>query len=295
MTPPEKFLFVVNPKAGSRDQNGIADIVQKLCDEKGWPCSFVHTTGEDDERAIQQAIERDKPAAVIACGGDGTVNQVGQILLGRDIALGIVPLGSANGLAVSLGLPSSPEACLELFLKRKTIAMDLLLLNGKFPCFHQSSVGMNAKLIKYREQAGHKGMWGYFRHFFRTMLELNTRKYSVKTQSGELTIKADMITFANAQKYGTGAVVNPGGKVDDGLFEVCIFKPFPWYALFGLTYHFFTGLLHQSPYTRFIRTKTASISSKYPLLLEVDGDLKGHFHQIDVQLKAAAVRVLVPE
>ncbi len=291
--PSNKFLFVINPTAGGNDNADQVESIQQLCVEKGLDCAFVQTDGGDLSQLITQAIQKEQPDAVIACGGDGTVNQVGSLLLGSDLPMGIIPFGSANGLAVSLDLPQNVEDCLEAFLKKNIIKMDVLRLNGQHLCFHQSSVGMNAKLIKYREQAGHKGMWGYVRHFFRTLLEFNTKKYTVKTNGESMQIRADMITFANGRKYGTGALVNPTGEVDDGQFEVCIFKPFPLYAIAGITFRFFTGHLHKSPYTRYIRTKTVEISSKYPLLLEVDGDLKGYFQTIEVEILPGVLKVLV--
>lgn len=104
-----------------------------------------------------------------------------------------------------------------------------------------------------------------------------------------------MITFANARKYGTGALINPNGKVDDGRFEICVFEPYPRWQLPHLTYLFFTGRLNNSKYVEILSTTKGTISLAKPQPLQVDGEMIGETTEITVELHPDKLQLIVPE
>ncbi len=157
---------------------------------------------------------------------------------------------------------------------------------------HLADLGFNANMIKRFEQQGQRGKIGYARQFVKTLFRQKSRRYYFMANGESFSRRAQMVTFANARKYGTGAVVNPSGKMDDGFFEVCIFKPYPWYALFGLGFRFFTGSLNKSKYVKIVSTKEVVVFVRHAELLQVDGEAMAEYNEVQVTLHPKKLRVI---
>ncbi|MTI19881.1 diacylglycerol kinase family lipid kinase [Fulvivirga sp. RKSG066] len=291
-----KLLFAINPISGGIDKNGLRSNIADWCDDSTTPdFTFFETSGKNDSEKLRKKIDDYKPTAVIACGGDGTVNMVAQVLLeNENIKLGIIPLGSANGLATELEIEEDTEAALDIVFKGKSKKVDVLQINDQHLCLHLSDIGLNAKLIKRFEKGSNRGKIGYARHFFETLFNKKALTYKFETPEGIFEEKAEMVVFANAREYGTGAVVNPIGRLDDQQFEVCIFKPYPWYAIFRLTYLFFTGKLNYSPFVKIFSTKEVLVICEKSEHLQIDGETVGKHKKVKVALTKKQLNVFVP-
>jgi len=290
-----KLLFIINPISGGISKHGLRKEIDVFFKNK-INYSFLETKGENDKETIGLKIEEYKPTEVIACGGDGTVTLIAEILLNKPISLGIIPLGSANGLATELQIPQDIGESLQVILENNTSQIDVILINNKYYCLHLSDMGLNAKLIKRFSQGTQRGKVGYAKHFFDTLFNKTPKEYifSFIEQEEKVEYKAEMVVFANAKKYGTGAIVNPEGKIADGKFEVCIFKPYPWYAIFRLTFLFFSGQLNYSPFVKIYSTKKVQVSCKTPEHLQIDGELMGKHRSVDVEIVPKALKMLIP-
>jgi diacylglycerol kinase family enzyme len=256
---------------------------------------IYETTGDQDEGAIEQQLKRWLPELVVACGGDGTLNMVARQLLGTDIQMGILPLGSANGLARDLCIPDNVAQALDVLRSGKLLQLDVLLINNKHHCLHLSDMGYNARLIQEFESDAHRGKWGYIKSFFKVVRERPLAKFRV--QSGNRTFKrrSVMATFANARRYGTGAIVNPQGQLNDGQFETCLFLPWPRWYLLWMSLLFFIGQIERSRYVKIWPGKRVRVESDRPLPLQVDGELIGECDAVEVEILPEKVQVLVPK
>ncbi|MCO6480349.1 MAG: diacylglycerol kinase family lipid kinase [Phaeodactylibacter sp.] len=289
-----QLLFVINPIAGGMDKAEAKARIERYCPEKKWNFQLLETTGDGDAARIEKAIAGFSPDTVVACGGDGTVNLAAQALLGRDCRLGILPLGSANGLATEFGISKNIEEALDVLSSGKVVAMDALKVNGEHFCFHLSDIGYNAKLIQSFEREGTRGQLGYARQFLRTMRERPVNDYHIEIEGRRLKQRAVMVTFANARRYGTGAVINPRGHISDGQFEVCIFRPWPRWYIFWLGVLFFAGRLDESRYVKILSVKDVTVRTASPLPLQVDGELLGEQVKVRVEILAEKVEAWAP-
>ena len=287
-----KVIFVINPSAGTKSHKKIEREIEDYSIQINLDYSIYKIPEEKQAGKLQSFIKEKQADVVVACGGDGTINYIGSLLLGSKIKLAIIPLGSANGLARALSIELNIPKIIDAVVRGDFYNMDVLRINEKFNCFHLGSLGLNANLVKRYEDSNSSGMWGYAKHFFDTMKHSKAGKYEININGKEISKKAEMITFANARRYGTGAIINPDGRVDDGIFEVCIFKPFPWYALFQMSYHFFMGNLKDSPFVKIHKTKKVKVVSGIKENLEVDGDIEGSFTEIEVRIMKAAIRMI---
>jgi len=292
---PTKILFVINPISGGVNKDEFIERIKASCNHQNLNYKIVETTGRNDEQLIRENIAEFAPEVGVACGGDGTINLLGRVLLHNGVKMGIIPLGSANGLATELSITRNINRSIQIIVEGKTISMDVLLVNEQHYSFHLSDSGFNAKLIKQFEETRIRGKFGYMLNFVKTLAKSRPLKYRVELPDKKFKQKAEMIVFANARMYGTGAMVNPQGKIDDGKFEVCIIKPYPWYAIFSIAWQSFTGSISQSPYVIIHRTDYVKINTKKAETLQVDGEIIGEFKEVTVRTYDEKIEVVVPE
>jgi diacylglycerol kinase (ATP) len=290
-----KILFVINPNAGPKGKSELLSQLHALLGLLVIDCKQFIMTGADDFKAIENEIRIFQPDIVTAVGGDGTCNLVAQLVMNTPIAMGIIPFGSANGMATELNIPKGMNAAMLNLLKGIPKSIDLLLINEKDIAMHLSDVGLNAKIVKRFTIENKRGLWRYIIHFFTEYFLLKHYPFIINCDGKTSLRKAISITFANASKYGTGAVINPIGIIDDGKFELCIIKPFPWYYLLPLTLKFFYGNLTNSKYVEIIRCSEASITTKKKLVLQVDGEIKQKVNTVSVRILPKFLKVLVPK
>lgn len=289
-----KILFVINPIAGGRDKSDLHDEIKSCCKDNDLSLEIMETTGENDFARIQQNINRYSPDIVVACGGDGTINLVARTILNiKNVTLGIIPLGSANGLATEMLIPRDVRKAIDILINRKIMLIDAIQINDEHVSLHLSDVGFNANLIKNFDEGRMRGKLAYVGHFFKTLYKKSSQKYTFTLRGNSFRRRAEMVVFANASRYGTGAVVNPDGLLNDGKFEVCIFKPYPWYAIFRLTFDFFTGRMKKSPYVKIISTDEIQIKTNKSVLLQVDGEVIGEFKTIEAKILKGRIPIIV--
>jgi diacylglycerol kinase (ATP) len=154
------ILFVINPKSGGTDKAGLDKLIEKQCKKHNYTFDLLFTRGRDDLALIKNTIGEKVPGIVVACGGDGTINLVAKALLGADISLGIMPLGSANGLAHEFRIPEDEIDSLSIIFNEKPKLLDILSINGDKVSLHLSDVGFNAKVIKEFERDQGRGKLG---------------------------------------------------------------------------------------------------------------------------------------
>ncbi|HEX6334947.1 MAG TPA: diacylglycerol kinase family protein, partial [Flavisolibacter sp.] len=213
-----KYLFIVNPVSGGRHKHDWEAAIRDYFMDRPDAIEFYVMCGKGDQISIRQYIERINPDRVVAVGGDGTVKMLADIVKETPIALGIVPAGSANGMAKELGIPADVNRALDVLVDGSVKKIDLLRLNEEEICMHLSDIGLNAMLVKYFERSKKRGMLGYGKAIFRTLWQKQKLRVTIEADTGTYKRYAYMVVLANARKYGTGANINPDGNIADGRF-----------------------------------------------------------------------------
>ncbi|MEQ8705519.1 MAG: diacylglycerol kinase family lipid kinase [Phaeodactylibacter sp.] len=288
------ILFVVNPVSGGTAKAAPKTLIEQWCSQQEVVYQLFETTGKEDAARLAERIEQAQPAIVVACGGDGTLNLVARQLLGTSMTLGILPLGSANGLATDLRIPENVGAALDVLSTGHTLNLDVLLINERHHCLHLSDIGYNARLIQEFESDTERGKRGYLKSFFRVARERPLARFRIQLGEHRYVRRGVMATFANARRYGTGAIVNPFGQLDDGQFETCIFMPWPRWYLLWMSILFFIGRVDKSKYVKILSGDQVRVDADRPLPLQVDGELVGDVQSVVVRILPEKVKVLIP-
>lgn len=288
----ERILFALNTKSGSSENADVEENIRDIMIKTDHPFDIFPLSGDDLLRRLNERIKNWEPEIVVAAGGDGTINLVASLLAGTQIKLGIVPLGSANGLASELGIPNKLKDALQLILTGKTRPLDLIKINDEHISLHLSDVGINARIIKEFEKEGKRGIMAYFRHFLKELVKPQPSFVCTVMADGKMfTHRAYMTLIANCNRYGSGAVINPSGKWDDGLFEVVVIRPHKhwiWRSFIGA----FTGTFHLQPHIEVYQCSSAVVSVKPAQELQVDGETLGKLGEVTSVIVPQAINVI---
>ena len=287
----KEVLLVVNPISGNTDKKRIITLVQEKLSENNIELHIYSTTGEDDKKEIRSIIEEKNIDRVIVAGGDGTINLVAEAIKKMNIPLGIIPAGSANGLAVNLELPGTLPEQIETALGENYIDLDILCLND-IVCLHMSDLGINAELIQNYETSSIRGKFGYLVNSIPTLIKSEyPYNFHIKANGIERKKEAVLLGFANATKYGTGAVVNPKGKPNDGVFEILLFKRL---NLGEILKTLRNEVDFDPEIVEIIPAKSAVISCKRPVAFQIDGEYKGKQTNVEIKILDEKLKIAIP-
>jgi len=262
------FLFIINPISGDEDKTHLLKKVKNQLN-RAHQLSVYKTTGNNDLEKIRQKIEGNEFNRILVAGGDGTVKLAAEAMGENQLPIGILPAGSANGLANDLDLPEESEQFIPIALFGKTRKIDAININNQLG-LHISDFGLNAELIKEFESSILRGKMGYVFNSITTLFQSKgPYEFEISTEKGTLHKKGIMLALANSKKFGTGAVVNPNGKIDDGVFEVLLFKKFD---LIEILKTLNTGNELSSDFVECIPVKNVVITTKTPVDFQIDGE-----------------------
>jgi len=287
-----RLLFVINPVSGGKKKADPETFIKNYFRERPEEIHFFLLN--EPQQSLSATVKKIRPDRVIAVGGDGTVKMVVEQLLDQDIPIGILPAGSANGMATELCIPADWEAVLTLITgDHPSIVknIDLIRVNKNDICIHLSDVGLNALLVKNFEQRGIRGKLGYALSSFKTLWQNKRLQVRIENKEMHLFRHAHMIVLANARMYGTGACINPDGDLTDGMFEVVILRRLSIPELLKM-------LFRHRPFdpakTEILQARHVTISTRHRAHFQIDGEYRGRINEITAHILPRALKVIVP-
>ena len=284
------ILFILNPASGGKKKINWEPIIRDYFKPLAHTIEFFILSGKEDALSIQYWIKKLSPQRVVAVGGDGTISLVAQQLSGSSIPMGILRGGSANGMATELKIPEDPVAAIEAILNGKVQKCDLIKIDESDTCIHLSDLGLNARLIKYFDKNALRGMWGYARMLIKILWQGKLMRAHILADNLDINISAYMIVIANASKYGSGAVINPEGSIEDGKFELVIVRKI---SLIEFVKLFLNNKPFNPKKVEIFQTAKAVITTKRRIHFQVDGEYKGKINKVTAEIIPSALNLMV--
>ncbi|MDB5230416.1 MAG: diacylglycerol kinase [Chitinophagaceae bacterium] len=286
------YLFVVNPISGGKTKEGWETAIRDHCRDQPFNTEIFLLSGNDDTSSLRHYVETLKPHKIVAVGGDGTVKMVAELIAGLNIPLGIIPAGSANGMARELGIPVDVKQALEVVINGYSKKIDIIKVNGEHHCLHLSDLGLNARLVKYFEKHSGRGKLSYGRFIFKALWRKKKLSFKITTDKETFHRDAFMVVLANARMYGTGAVINPHGDVSDGIFEIVLLRQLSFIELLKM-------LLRVKSFnpkkTEILTVKNVMIELASPAHFQVDGEYLGKTMKVKAETLPGYMQVMVPD
>lgn len=288
-----KILFIINPKSGKgRDPQDTVNCIKLNFPQAAWALTTGprHAT-ELAAKAVSQHYE-----AVVAVGGDGTINETAQALVNTPTALGVIPGGSGNGFARELRMSLHLQEAVFCLQKAKTVRCDVGQANGEL-FLNLAGVGIEAQIaydfMQYGK-TGKRGMWPYFKLGAKDAFTYQPQEMQLEYDGRRETLRPLSVTFANGTQYGSNFKIAPQASLTDGWLEKVVIKNVHKLKLLAAAPTFFTDDSTHLGVTDTTRVKHVLLRQPGEIIYHLDGEPKKTQDQLEIKILPAALNLLIP-
>ena len=292
----KNIAFIINPISGAKETQSakrkLPKIIMQTLDTNQWLPNIVFTeyAGHATEMAYQFA--RMGFDAVVAVGGDGTVNEVARGIKDTQTALGIIPMGSGNGFARHLNIPIRPQRALEMINHSEPICVDYGLANGKL-FVSTCGTGFDALIADHFAGSSKRGFATYLQNILHDAFSYQPQTYHIIGDGLDVTHKAFLITFANANQWGYEALIAPKASVQDGKMDIMLMSSNALLGSASLALRLFAGSIDDSHFMDTLRAREVTLERETAAPFHIDGDPVEMEKDIHIKIVADGLRVLV--
>ncbi len=266
-----KILFVINPISGGKTKYNFPEKIDKYLDKSKFDSECVFTEYHGHGSLLAAEALRNGVDILVAVGGDGTINEVATQVEGTNKLMGIIPFGSGNGLARSLGIPLGDVQAIKRINKLHVSKIDSGTFNGK-KFFNMAGIGFDAQISARFAENVKRGLSSYVKIAFSEVSNYRSQHYHLSIDGKEYKRQAFMISVANSSQYGNNAHISPFASLSDGMLDICILKPFPLYMFPALVFRMFRKNTHKSNYLEIIQGNKISIIRDCVAAVHLDGE-----------------------
>ena len=289
----KKISFIINPKSGTQSKEQILHLLDEKLDKSRYIPEVIYTEWAGHAVEIAARKAKEEVFAVVAIGGDGTINEIARSLVHTKTALGIIPCGSGNGLARHLQIPMEAKKAIDIINEGLIDIIDYGKIND-VPFFCTCGVGFDAFVSLKFAKAGRRGPLTYLEKTLLESLKYQPETYELETEDGTLKYKAFLIACGNASQYGNNAYIAPQAMLTDGLLDVTILEPFTVLDVPSLSFQLFNKTIDQNSRIKTFRCQTLRIHRTKPGVVHFDGDPMMMGENIDVKVIKEGLQVIIP-
>lgn len=281
------ILFIINPNAGSRNIKKLRGRLISMAPEIS--CIITYDLQQLEE-VFMENIDHYK--AFILVGGDGTVHEVLKYLYNRnDKLLGVYPAGSGNGFARELGFRKCIRPLISDVIIGEAKEIDVLSIHGEM-CINVAGLGYDSYVAQQFQRSKSRGIIKYILLSIRSVFTFKPFRATLIIDQQKVEGVFHMITIANTRQFGNHAIISPLSRPDDGMFELILVKPFPWYLYPVFVVRMFSGSLSESRYIKFMKVKDRVEIKSECKQYHIDGEPRVFRGRTTVRMLSGKVRVI---
>ena len=348
-----KIIYLINPISGTRGKRSLKEMIRQKTQEQGIDYSILPTNAEGDYSHLPELIRTQGVTDIVICGGDGTVSAVAAALYkpkqsadagpfdkprdaslgatedrldgGTEVKLGVIPMGSGNGLAFAAGIPKDPAKALEIIFAGRAAYIDGVLINDQFSCM-LCGIGMDGKVAHEFAGQQRRGLQTYIRITMRNFF--SARPYPFRLciptdgsgqsnfpandqeradvpaggQERELSVDAFFISIANGNQFGNNFTIAPKASLQDGLLDIVIAKKtsrlrFLWSVIRQVLGGYPIQTAPDGKGSRriiYFQTPSLVIENPAEAPLHIDGDPKTSARSFRISVVPKAIQLIQP-
>ncbi|WP_321294865.1 diacylglycerol kinase family protein [Marinifilum fragile] len=283
-------LAIINPISGNGKQKHIESLLKKHTDKSRFQLTIKMTqyaghASELANKAIEEGFD-----LVIAIGGDGTINEIASALTFSDVAMGIVPCGSGNGLARHLGIPMNAKKAIQHLNQAKINSMDTACIN-EHRFVNVAGIGFDALIAHQFAKMNSRGFTSYIKAVLSSFRTFECQKFKLTDNNNFFTEEGMMLSFCNSSQFGNNAYIAPSAKIDDGKLNLCLLKKPKWYQIPSLTLKTFTRKIENSSLFKEFKIDEAEVVQTSQLG-HVDGEPIVIGEKIKLKVDSKSLKIL---
>jgi len=289
----EKLTAIINPVSGTASKKHIPDLLDQYLPSDKFEKQILFTEYRGHAFELASRAMKDKADFIIVVGGDGTINEVARALVESSTVLGIVPMGSGNGLARDLAIPLDSRRALEVIMERNITTIDYCKANNRI-FFCTFGVGFDASVSERFDKKKRRGPFSYMKSVLAEYLRFKPDTYDIVFENEVLTRKAFLVTCANASQYGNNAYIAPHADMNDGMMDVAILSPFSPLDAGNLLVQMFTKKIANNRRLQYYRSKKLTLKRAKPGIIHIDGEPVFMEKTISLEAFPDGLNVIVP-
>lgn len=290
MSAKKNILFIVNPISGTGKQKQLDKLLANNLDKDLFDYSIVFTEcgGHATELAEKGTKEND---VIVAVGGDGTVNEVARGLVNSNRIMGILPVGSGNGLARHLNLSMRLSESIKILNKLDIETIDTAEINGE--CFvNVAGIGFDAHVAHLYAKTSKRGPMPYAKLMTMEFQKYLPIPYKVQIEGKSYDLDAFLISFANSSQFGNNAYISPQANINDGLIDVCMMTGFPVVEAGQLAMQLFNKRMDKSKYMNIVQGSNITIETENDIKGHIDGEPVNFSNKLEVRVRPASLKII---
>lgn len=289
-----KIVFIINPISGVGKKNSIPPLIERHLDHRRYSYTIEYTQHRGHGREIAQRL-RNTVDAIVAVGGDGSVNEIGSALVGSTCALGIIPCGSGNGLARHAKIPLNHAKAIQRLNAFQREPIDTGLVN-EHPFLGTCGFGFDAHIAHKFDTYHKRGFVSYIKLVLKEYRSYQPQHFTIHTSNGQFEKLTFLCAVANSSQFGNGFTISPLSDLQDGKFELIFLKSFPWLKAPQIAWRFFKGSIHKSKNfesVTFDNPVLISVPSGKRTALHVDGEALGEYNRFEITIRKKSLYLIL--
>ncbi len=296
-----KIIYLINPISGSKGKAFLLKMIEEKTRAANILFQILPTNIEANYDFLKEKINTEQITDIVICGGDGTVNQVVNALINTSVNIGIVPMGSGNGLAFAAKIPRGATKALDIIFAGKSAFIDSLLINGRFSCM-LSGLGFDAQVAHDFAKQSKRGLLTYMQQSWKNFIKATPHHFEIATPDTQFTVEAYFISIANGNQFGNNFTIAPKASLNDGLLDIVVVKKMSKLKMVSaLIKHIFDGKIDYYKNNNFhkkdilyFQTDRLTIGNPSHAPLHIDGDPAVSSGLLTIEVVPNAFRLLQP-
>lgn len=297
-----KILFFINPISGTQKSKLFLEkkIIQK-CEEKNISFEILMTSKDGEYFFLHDKIKNEEITDIAICGGDGSLSPIISSVMNVPVNIGIIPLGSGNGLSRTAGIPNSVDKSIDLIFEGNSKSTDVFLINKKMSV-HVSGLGFDAKVAHDFSESKIRGLNSYTKIAINNFLSAKAFPFTLRVEQEKIELDAFFICIANSNQFGNNLKVAPKANICDGLLDIVVLqKTNKAEAVVAFAQQIFSGKVHHFSEKElakknilYFQTKKLNIENPHLAPLHIDGDPAETSKEFSIEILPATYRLLQP-
>ena len=290
----DKILFIINPVAGGGKARGLISLIEAKMKKYKKEYRIQLTTKPEEAIKIAEDNAEDYDV-IVAVGGDGTINEVARGLVNKGKGvLGIIPGGTGNDMAKSLGISIDPAMALEHLCNGRRNKIDVGEVNN-LTFFNIASIGFDAEVVKNTISIKKivKSRFAYGISVLYSLFSFKKKRIQINIDGKIVKEDAILVAIGNGKYYGGGMEILPNAKVDDGYLDICVVSKVGKIKLLFLFPSIFKGNhIKYTKYVKVYRGRLIRITAQEGIYLNIDGEINPKVKDIEFNLKDKKLNVI---
>lgn len=296
-----KILFFINPISGTKSKLQLEKKIINKCEERNIFFEILFTSREGNYDFLPDKIKKENITDIAICGGDGSISPIVSYILNIPVNIGIVPLGSGNGLARTAGIPNSVDKAIDIIITGKATYIDAFYINNRLSV-HVCGLGYDAKVAHDFAKLKKRGLHSYTKLTIKNFFSARTYNFIVEEGGNRIKLDAFLICIANSNQFGNNFKIAPKASICDGLLDIFILKKttkskailvFVNQLLFGKIRSIKEEIFKKNN-NLYFQTGAIKIENPQLALLHIDGDPAETSKSFSIEIIPSAYKLIQP-